>query len=288
MTTACLRRRPAPAIALLAIAFASQSSLAQTAFRLEVSQRWIDSGQQARKIPLDHRSTRLFLRSSRPRPDSLTYSVSLDTPVNAVLRATIDASADGRNQRIDMTSRFSYPLVDDSIIRLRDSLLMERPFSLSESRVWDLIPSFHPARLERGERWTDTLRFKTEECGSEQSTYGVRVSTLLGDTTVGGRRLWIVTDSADVYYEEIIAMGSQPRDTLHISIRSAQGILKGRMLYDPAIGLFIEREDVAALSGSAYVSYADGRSSNVPSRFERRRRWDLFDTSLVSASARGH
>lgn len=293
MLISFLRCRPL-ATALIATVVAtigaSQSALAQSilprAFRVTVSQRWLDSGQQSRVVPFDSRTYWLFVHKSSPRIDEVTHHISLDVPVNATLRATIDASADGRRQRIDMTSRFSYPILDDSVLRLRDSLLAERPFSLPESRVWDLIPPFHPARLQPGERWIDTVEFKTEECGSSQRLYTIRVSTLVADTILGGRRLWVVSDSADVYYEEDIVMKEPKSDTLVFIHRRGSGVAKGRMLYDPELGLFRQREDTTALSGTVEVSHLDGPYHKVPARFEGRRRWEMVDRSTHSDVAR--
>ena len=73
--------------------------------------------------------------------------------------------------------------------------------TLPESRLWDLVPTFPAAAVRPGVRWTDTLARAASRDGYRQTLRGVRVSTLLDDTTVGGRHLWVVRDSARVRYE---------------------------------------------------------------------------------------
>ncbi|HEV2733983.1 MAG TPA: hypothetical protein VGV85_04055 [Longimicrobiaceae bacterium] len=154
---------------------------------------------------------------------------------------------------------------------------------LPEARVWELVPTFHPARRERGARWTDTLRLAAEAGAFRQALDGVRVSRLLGDTLVAGRRLWIVGDSAHVRYEERWEHEERTLGGLAAVTRVLEGVVRGRHLYDPALRLFTLRHDTSALRGEAVLRYPDGRAFRTPVRYERFRRWDLHGPAAYRA-----
>jgi hypothetical protein len=253
--------------------------------RLRISQRWLPSEQQSRFVPFDQRTYWLWVETSHDRADARTHFVTLDSPIYPTGRAIIEATADGRSQRVVRATRalFGSRTLQDSVRAVRGTLTSERPLALLQSRLWEIIPPFHPARLQRGEHWSDTLTFAAEEFGLRQAMSGVRVSTLLADTTIEGRRLWLVRDSALVSYEETTIENESTLDSIVFIVRSGKGVVRGRMLYDPERGLFRERVDTAALSGSARLIYPDGLSFDVPARFERRRRWDLYDSTTREA-----
>ena len=113
---------------------------------------------------------------------------------------------------------------------------------------------------------------------------GTRTSRILGDTVVDGRRLWIVHDSASVQYEERYVEQERTLDTTVQVSRSGVGTLRGVHLYDPQLRLFRWRADTTRLSvGYAVLRYPDGRSFRTPARYERVRRWRLYDASEYAA-----
>lgn len=155
---------------------------------------------------------------------------------------------------------------------------------LPQARVWDLVPSFDAPRPAQGVSWTDTLGLEARLGAYRQSLRGVRVSTIVGDTTLAtGRRLWIVRDSALVHYEEHALTEERTLDTLVVVERAADGTIVGRHLYDPGLALFRVRHDTTLLAGEAVLRYPDGRTFRTPARFERTRRIDLYDRASLAA-----
>jgi hypothetical protein len=148
--------------------------------------------------------------------------------------------------------------------------------------AWELVPSFSPARAERGARWRDTVALEAGRQGFRRAVHGTRVSTIVGDTTVEGRRMWVVLDSARVRYVERWEDRERTLDTAAATERVASGLVVGRQLYDPALGLFRARTDSARLSGEATLRYPDGRAFRTPARYERFRRWTLHDPAAYA------
>jgi hypothetical protein len=208
------------------------------------------------------------------------HLVSFDVPFNAPVRGSVDATTSGRPPRVVALRSAPIFRPADSVRVMRDLLLQGGQLSLPASRLWELIPTFRPARLERGDSWIDTLSFAIEDFAFRQALSGIRVSTLLGDTTVAGRRLWIVSDSAVIRYEE--RSGRLGSGQVEVT-RTAAGVGRGRALYDPALGLFRTRSDSALLAGTVVSRHPDGRVIETPARFERRRRWVLHDALTYQA-----
>ncbi|MBA3970277.1 MAG: hypothetical protein H0X52_09260 [Gemmatimonadetes bacterium] len=155
--------------------------------------------------------------------------------------------------------------------------------ALPPTRAWELVPTFRPQQLKAGARWSDPIRLVAEENGFRQALTGTRVSTLVRDTTVAGRRFWIVRDSARARYQERWIDDERTLDTLATVERTVDGVLRARHLYDPELRLFRLRHDTTALSGTAVLSYPDGRSFPTPAHYERTRRWELFDSTGYAA-----
>ena len=169
----------------------------------------------------------------------------------------------------------------------RPNLFGERPLpSLHETRAWELVPAFHPPRLVRGASWTDTLDLAAERDGIHSTLRGVRRSTLLGDTIVDGRRLWIVHDSARVHYTERRVVRERTLDTLVVVDRDASGTIRGRYFYDTELRVYHVRDDTTELAGTAVLRYPDGRTFPTPARLERTRRLELLDPATREARAR--
>lgn len=183
------------------------------------------------------------------------------------------------------TAAFTKPIESDSFrfsatrtarLRLRDQA---GEASLLEARLWGLVPVVRQTRLQRGARWTDTLDFVAEQDGFRQALRGVRVSVVLGDTVMGGHRLWVIGDSAQVHYEERVLDEERTLDTVVVVDRTAEGTVRGRHVYDGALGLFVVRHDTTAVIGEAVLRYPDGRSFRTPARYEAFGSWTMRDSA---------
>jgi hypothetical protein len=158
-------------------------------------------------------------------------------------------------------------------------VLRDGRLTLFERRLWELVPAIGAAELRLGEEWTDTLAREAGDDRYRQSMHGTRVSTVVGDTVVDGRRLWLVRDSATVRYEERWEGHERTLDTLVPITRTTNGTVVGRLLYDPTTGLIASREDSTVLEGSATLEYPDGRSFRTPARYEGTRHWVRYDAA---------
>ena len=205
--------------------------------------------------------------------------------------AYIETDRDGRVVRLAASlrppSRAMALLPGDSARFARFRLFDGGHLTLPETRLWDLTPSFRPATVRPGMRWSDTLERVATRDGYRQSLRGVRVSTLIGDTTVGERRLWIVRDSARVRYEERWLEEERTLGTDVAVTRTANGIIRGRYLYDPERRLFRARSDTTSLAGEALLQYPNSypgvRTFRTPARYERYRDWDVYDQAGYTA-----
>jgi hypothetical protein len=155
----------------------------------------------------------------------------------------------------------------------------ERSLALPAARVWELVPTFPAAAPARGLRWSDTVALEARHGGYRQSLSGRRVSRVVKDTLVRGRRLWIVRDSAEVRYAETAVLFERTLDAEVTVERSTAGRIVGRHLFDPRLRLFTARHDSTALAGQAVLRYPGGRAFPTPTRFERVRDWTLYDSA---------
>jgi len=158
----------------------------------------------------------------------------------------------------------------------RDGILM-----LPESRLWELVPTFRTTQPRPGARWIDTVAWAAQHEEFRQTLRGVRVSMILRDTLVEGRRLWVVRDSARVRYEERQLVEERTLDTVVVLTRKVDGVIRGQHLYDPELGLFRARSDTTRLLGEAVLrypqNYAGPRELRTPVRYERYRQWGVRD-----------
>lgn len=145
---------------------------------------------------------------------------------------------------------------------------------LDDSRLWDIAP-LRPPAPRAGSMTHDTLRSRAERFGFLQSVEGPRVTTLLRDTVVEGRRLWIGRDSARVRYRERVLHWRRSLHTTVVVAREAAGTLRGRFLYDPDLGLFEARWDTLVAAGEATLRLPDGTLYRTPASYERRSAWTL-------------
>jgi hypothetical protein len=257
-----------------------------------VRDRWLHGRQQPR-----------FTRFAESRTwllgDSLRTSTSGERRLYLTLgrfaegrdSATIEIDRDGRVAQLSASlrppPRGMAVLPGDSARFARFRLFESNRLTLPETRLWDLTPSFRAAGGPPGTQWTDTLERVATREGYRQTVRGVRVSTLLGDTIVGERRHWIVRDSARIRYEEQWLDEERTLGTDVTVMRAADGIIRGRQLYDPELGIVRTRSDTTLLTGEAVLRYPDHypgtRTFRTPARYERYREWDVYDQAGYTA-----
>jgi hypothetical protein len=168
----------------------------------------------------------------------------------------------------------------------RRSLFMEDHDSwlaLPAMRLWDVVPTFHPARLAVGERWADHIQHRADSLGNHQLLEGDAVSTLVGDTTIAGRKLWLVSVVMSGRYDESALIEERTLDTLVTISRAGTAVTRARLLYDPSVGLARLRDDTMQVVGRARLHYPDGRIIETPAREERVRHWVLYDAAGYNA-----
>jgi hypothetical protein len=246
--------------------------------------RWLHGRQQSRFTAFRGVHQWLHIDSIVPerRQRGRTLQLRLDDGTNFDATATLHVDATGAWR--GATAAFTKPLEPDSFrfsaTRSARWRLLDQAgeASLLEARLWGLVPGVRQTRLQHGARWTDTLDFVAEQDGFRQALRGVRVSVVLGDTVIGGHRLWVIGDSAQVHYEERVLDEERTLDTVVAVDRTAEGTVRGRHVYDSALGLFVVRHDTTALTGEAVLRYPDGRSFRTPARYEAFGSWTMRDS----------
>lgn len=220
---------------------------------------------------------------TREQPRGRTLHLRLESELlTHVAVATLQVSGTGAWRRASAALTWEMPpaRVPLDTIRYRRMRIVDeaQELSLPEARLWGLIPTVRPARLARGVRWTDTLDHATEQDGFRQSLRGVRVSVVLGDTLIDGRRFWLIGDSAQVRYQERVLQDEATLGAVAVVDRAAQGTLRGRHVYDAALGFSLVRHDTTVLAGEALLQYPDGRAFRTPARYEAFGSWTLRDS----------
>lgn len=71
---------------------------------------------------------------------------------------------------------------------------------------------------------------------------------MLGDTLVDGRTLWILADRTEVDAGERFLTVERTLDDLAVHERSLMGVQHGTYLYDPTLGLYLQRHDTTRRS----------------------------------------
>ena len=251
----------------------------------ETGDRWLHSAQRPEFTPFARATSTLYLTLAPPDPRTGERTI----------RATVRAprSGDSLALTVGVTGgivrhEFWSPppppamLPGDSARFARFRLRVGERLVLPLARVWDLVPRVHPRRFIAGAQWVDTLALATEHEGSRQALTGVRTSVLVRDTLVAGRRLWIVRDSALVRYTERELEHERTLDTLVAIDRTGTGTIRGQYVFDPDLRFLHHRDDTTSFSGNAVLRYPDGRSFTTPVRYERTRRWALYDTTAFA------
>lgn len=258
------------------------------AMEQETRERWMHGRQLPRFTPFTSNRSWIFVDSLRDSAAGRRIHLTLGRSAYGRDSALIVVDATGRITRLQVgLAPFArqgpgYPGDSTRWLAWRRGV-REGGISLTETRVWDLAPTFPPSASRAGLRWADTLARVATIGSFRQSMRGTRISRMLGDTVVDGRLLWIVHDSASVQYEERYVERERTLDTTVQVSRSGAGTVRGVHLYDPQLRLFRWRADTTRLAGSAVLRYPDGRSFRTPARYERVRRWGLYDVSRYAA-----
>ena len=249
--------------------------------------RWMHGRQRARFSPFASSQRAVLIDSLRQSAAGRRLYLTLGRTASGRDSALIAVGPDGRIVKLEVGlapfKRLGPPMPGDSarFVEHRRHPI-DGSVALAETRVWDLVPTFPDSAIHAGRTWTDTISRVANDGPFRQSLSGTRTSWIVDDTVVDGRRLWIVRDSASVRHEEHYVERERTLDTLVEVSRSATGTLRGAYLYDPALTLYRWREDTTRLSGSAVLRYPDARAFTTPARYERVRRWDLFDGSAYA------
>ena len=258
---------------------------AELLVEIEERGRWLTSRQRPAHTPFRHERAwipvdsihagvggervlylRLPITPSRAGHDAVRLSIGRDGRVGGASAAldTATAMLDSVGARVMQTAHGRMTMGQARADRLLP-------------RLWELVPTHRPSAARPGARWTDTLDHAAGDDADRRTLRGVRVSTLLGDTLVEGRRLRRVRDSAWVRLTERRVERDATLDTTVTIERAVEGVVVGRQLYDPVGGHFLARDDTAALAGEAVLRFPDGRSFRVPIGYERTRRWTVHE-----------
>ncbi|HEX6070515.1 MAG TPA: hypothetical protein VFZ18_11845, partial [Longimicrobiaceae bacterium] len=259
-------------------------------FQARVSERWLYGRQRAEFTPWSQPDHWNFLYVDSVTPGALAgereLRISSFEP-NGARYARVRHDGAGRIMRVEghlpTPARPPGTEFTEALLRLPGGPRLDTgpdpAFGTPEVDAAELILPFHPENLRPGAVWTDSLRL----AGPRRTVRGIRHSRLERDTLIGGRRHWVVRDSATVRWEEEWMERERTLDTLVVAQRVADGVIVGSQLYDPDVGLFLSRSDSTRLSGEAVLRYPDGREFRTPASYERTREWRRFDREGVEA-----
>ncbi|MFL5614803.1 MAG: hypothetical protein ACJ796_14165 [Gemmatimonadaceae bacterium] len=280
---------------LLAVASAASPAAAQVAgqspqFRaieVHVHERRLDGRQNPRFTPYSDADRWLIVDSVHAGGAAGMRMVFSTIDEHSDSRATVVLAPNGRVVRVTVSSpeqRDTFPLLTGS--RIGDARLdLIDPWTdrltLPATYAWDLTFTFRPARLRMGARWVDSIALTADSAGEHQGVAGVRVSVIVGDTTISGEHLWIVRDSAAIRVDERELTDDVSSGADIAFTRATNGVVIGRMIFDPRRGLLRMRDDTTRLTGIAELRYPDGRVFRKPAR-------DEIERHLVSYTARGY
>ncbi len=260
------------------------------AFERQITERWLNARQKPAFTAPDRGTLWLRVDSARVASAgarSLYLSVARSLGERGDW-AELDVASTGRLTGMTLSARPWTVQADGAVDSVREGiaryhLVADGSFGMPESRVWELLPAVHPARFRAGERWSDTINLSGRQGGFEQTLRGRRTATLVRDTLIDQRRLWIVRDSASVRYEEKHPEDARTLDTLAVIERLTTGVIKRRYLYDAELHVFLVRHDTTLLSGAVVLRYSDGRAFRATTRYERADVWLLRDPAAVEA-----
>ena len=245
---------------------------AEYVYEAEMRARWLHGRQQARFTPYSSETAWLHvdaLRTDRATGERMMrLLLGGDT---ARVRFDEQAGVLGVEIRMRVPPDPGFRIPGSKERFARNRLFTAGHLAFPELRVRALVRRFPVTRPGAGVRWTDTLALVVERDGFRQEVHGPRTSTILRDTVLDGRTMWIVAERAEIRYAERWLRDERTLDTLAVVNRMADGTTHGRHVYDPQLGLYRERHDTTTLSGIAELRYPDGRSFRTTARFERTR-----------------
>jgi len=147
--------------------------------------------------------------------------------------------------------------------------------SLEEERAWEASATFRPPQLRVGAEWRDSLSWSAEYGGVRQRLRGVRVSTLVADSSLGTR--WLVRDSALVTYAARFHPSALAGDSLDVVAQTLSGSTIGWRLVDRTIPLALWRSDSSSWVGTSTLREAGETAVTSPITYARTRQWRLRD-----------
>lgn len=256
------------------------------ALEQQTRERWLHGAQDPRFTPLATNRTFLLIDSVRNAGARRQIHVTLGISASGRDSAIISTDATGRVARLEAGlapyRRLGAAFPGDSA---RSADFRRKPngrLALAESRAWDVAVTV-PLDLRIGLQWSDTIERVALDGQYRQALRGRKVSRVVGDTSVGGLRLWIIRDSASVMLEEQHPETERTLDTLVSVTRTVRGVVRGEYLYDAATRLLRTRSETALLAGEAVLRYPDGRTFRTPARLDRYRAWQLHDSTQYVA-----
>ena len=255
------------------------------AMDLSTRSRWMHGRQQARFTPFNSESTPLFVDSIRTDGDRRRFFLSIGRttsgPDSAVV--TLDLARRAFEVRIGLAKVPAPPWDVYPGYVVGVELGRRRQRGVAQERVWDLLPSLPSETPRVGLVWRETIEHVCNDGPFRHSLRGTRISRIVRDTVVGGRRMWVVKDSAAVRYEEAYLVHERTVDTTVLESRTGTGTVRGVHVLDNDLHLFRWREDTTRLQGQAVLQYPGGRSFRTPARYEATRRWTLYDARAFQA-----
>ena len=157
-----------------------------------------------------------------------------------------------------------------------------RRVALPESRVWSLVLPVRTNQLIAGGGWTDTVTFAASRGPISQTLTGIRGWTVVKDTMVRGRKLWVVRDSMELVLTTRFLEFVRTMEDFSVVEHSLTGTQLGRSLYDPDLRLNFLRFDTTVLAGEQRVTLADNRSFTTGVAFEQSRTISLRDSTATA------
>ena len=264
---------------------------AEFVFERQLSELWLHGRESADfKVPTTRPRDHWIFVDSVVRSSGGGRILHMRTRSRGGQEATLVLDADGRVLRNsveprDLPSRLLRTAGDTA--RFRRSELFENSgdglFSLPDNRIAELSPAFRPPQLQPGVMWLDTIEIAAERGPFSQRLSGERQHRVEGDTVVAGVRYWIVRDSASVIYEERWLRRERTLGAMVTIARQGRGTVRGRYLFDTALGLPVEWHDTTDILGRADLEYPDGRIFTTPMRLERQRYTRILDWSGYQA-----
>ena len=261
----------------------SGSSIAHSVFEIQNAERWMHGRQPAAFTPHVFTTRWVAVDQDARKPDgSRVLSMRLQAFVGGSDSAMLTLDSRGRPlaERTTLSAQRAtkYPLfsaVEYERLQLVDGDNGE-VVALPASRLWELVPTLPPSKATTGTRWIDTLHFQAAASGFAQKLDGIRISRVVGDTSVADHHYTIVHDSAYVRYEEHAVREERTLDKTVVITHRAKGVIVGRYLFDSTVDAFLLRDDTTRLAGTALLTYPDGRVFRTPANFERVRHFVLY------------